>query len=37
MIGIGLGVLLSKLFSMILVKAMDLPLQVHFFFQPMPL
>ncbi|MGG5371548.1 FtsX-like permease family protein [Enterococcus sp. AZ196] len=32
MIGIGLGVLLSKLFSMILVKAMDLPLQVHFFF-----
>ncbi|MGM0167511.1 hypothetical protein IGI39_002495 [Enterococcus sp. AZ135] len=30
--GIGLGVLLSKLFSMILVKAMDLPLQVHFFF-----
>ena len=31
-IGIGLGVLLSKLFSMILVKAMDLPLQVHFFF-----
>lgn len=30
-IGIGLGVLLSKLFSMILVKAMDLPLQVHFF------
>ncbi|OJG46968.1 hypothetical protein RV04_GL000215 [Enterococcus hermanniensis] len=31
-IGISLGVLLSKLFSMILVKAMDLPLQVHFFF-----
>lgn len=31
-VGIGLGVLLSKLFSMILVKAMDLPLQVHFFF-----
>lgn len=31
-IGIGLGVLFSKLFSMILVKAMDLPLQVHFFF-----
>ena len=31
MIGIGAGVLLSKLFSMILVKAMDLPLQVHFF------
>lgn len=31
-IGIGFGVLLSKLFSMILVKAMDLPLQVHFFF-----
>lgn len=31
-IGIGVGVLLSKLFSMILVKAMDLPLQVHFFF-----
>lgn len=31
-IGIGVGVLLSKLFSMILVKAMDLPLRVHFFF-----
>ena len=31
-IGISLGVLLSKLFSMILVKAMDLPLRVHFFF-----
>lgn len=33
-IGIGLGILLSKLFSMILVKAMDLSLQVHFFFSP---
>lgn len=33
-IGIGLGVLLSKLFSMILVKAMGLALQVHFFFSP---
>ncbi|MGO2638507.1 MAG: FtsX-like permease family protein, partial [Enterococcus viikkiensis] len=31
-IGIGLGILFSKLFSMILVKAMDLPLKVHFFF-----
>lgn len=31
-IGIGAGVLLSKLFSMILVKAMALPLRVHFFF-----
>lgn len=31
-VGISFGVLLSKLFSMILVKAMDLPLQVHFFF-----
>lgn len=31
-VGISLGVLLSKLFSMILVKAMDLPLKVHFFF-----
>lgn len=31
-IGIGAGVLLSKLFSMILVKAMALPLKVHFFF-----